>query len=162
MKIFDKLPKDILLLIVTDLDINSISNFCSIYSRLDNYLSTSSIFWKNRIKEEYSKMNIENVINFKELYKWLIELDSQEYFNLLEGYMKQISENVKFKDRDKFEGDVYTSSVIGYYQEIYNVIIYSDLNKRNFNDIIKKWEKRRDKSMFGWLYIGTIFIRIDE
>ena len=50
MELFDKLPKDILILIVTDLDLNSISNFCLVYPRLDKYLS---LFWKNRIKKEY-------------------------------------------------------------------------------------------------------------
>ena len=59
MELFNKLPKDILILIVTDLDLNSISNFCLVYPRLDKYLS---LFWKNRIKKEYPGVNIENVI----------------------------------------------------------------------------------------------------
>lgn len=158
MELFDKLPKDILILIVTDLDLNSISNFCLVYPRLDKYLS---LFWKNRIKKEYPGVNIENVIIFKELYKLLIELESQEHFNLPVQYMEEISKNIKFKDRDKFEGDVYVSFVTGGYEEIYNVTIYTDLDKLYFNEIMDDWRRKEENKISAW-FMNGIYLRIDE
>ena len=75
--------------------------------------------------------------------------------------MEEISKNIKFKDRDKFEGDVYVSFVTGGYGEIYNVTIYSDLDKLYFNEIIDEWRRKEENKISAW-FMNRIYLRIDE
>ena len=160
MELFDKLPKDILILIVTDLDIYSISNFCLVYSRLDNYLNSdqSSVFWKTRLEKEYIYMNIQNVTNFRELYKWLrlkvksdkkfpnISPESFEDVQISHKYRKEIYKNCEFTARKKYF-DCF-SSVTGRFHEKYKVDIDCDtFSQSDVDDTIKKWSEGKEEEI---------------
>ena len=68
MDIYDK---DIILSYVLDLDLKSIYQLCKSSKKFNNAICNSNIFWRKKLEKDYPNVNISNVSDVKNLYKYL-------------------------------------------------------------------------------------------
>ena len=77
------LPKDIVQKLALELDLETVLNICRASKRMNQVICDSKIFWMNRIKKEYPQIEIQDVTDYKGLYKYLISKPRivQDYFD---------------------------------------------------------------------------------
>ena len=64
-------PKDVLIMMMVDLDLPEVSKLCISNKKFNTILCENPIFWRQRIEKEYPKVDISNVKDYKGLYNFL-------------------------------------------------------------------------------------------
>ena len=67
----EQLPKDVWVLMALDLDLQALLNLCRTNKQFNDRICNSQQFWSQRISREYPNIDISEVKDYKELYKYL-------------------------------------------------------------------------------------------
>lgn len=65
------IPKDVLIMMMLDLDLPDVLKMCRSNKRFNEILCQNPLFWRKRLEKEYPKLDISNVKDYKGLYSYL-------------------------------------------------------------------------------------------